>query len=271
MTLTVARNPVRFEVQGARAVIEIDRPEALNALNSNTILCLQDILVDLEARDDVAVVVLCGAGDKAFVAGADVKEMQALSAHQAYEFSRLGNAVMARIEALPQIVVAKVQGFALGGGLELALAADFIIASSQARFGLPEVTLGLIPGFGGTQRLARRIGAAHALEWIATADKFSAEAAMSMGLVNRVVAHPELNSVVEKIVESIERNGPLAVRTAKRALRCGMQCPQSEAVQMESSLFGLQCASPEAREGMTAFVEKRPARFPRFNASPNGV
>ena len=248
---------------GNVAWLEITRPEALNALNAAVLTELGVHVAALQLRTDISVVVLSGSGDKAFVAGADIKEMQNLTSVQAQSFSRLGSQVFAALENLPQVVIASVQGFALGGGLELAMATDFIVASQKARFGLPEVSLGLIPGFGGTQRLARRIGAAKALQWLVTADKYSADEAAAAGLVNHVVPHEELSAFVQNLVTRISKNGPDAVRAAKFVLREGLAGTLKSGCELESSYFGLRFKTAEATEGLSAFVDKRPPQFPR--------
>lgn len=254
---------VTLNFEGQLARLEINRPESLNALNQEVLRELGTAAGQISTRPDVHVVILSGAGDKAFVAGADIKQMMSLSGPEAHAFSRLGNSAFLGIEMMPQIVIAQVQGFALGGGLELALAADFIIASHNARFGLPEVGLGLIPGFGGTQRLARKVGLGRAMELICTAARINANEAVTMGLANRAVAPEELASTVENIVASILRNGPGAVRAAKQAVRGGLDLPLSGGLELEAALFGLRFGSSEAKEGLAAFVEKRTPQFSR--------
>lgn len=252
---------VKMHFQGPLAVIEINRPEALNALNAEVMSELKTCVQALQSRTDVHVVVLCGAGEKAFVAGADIKQMQSMTTVQATTFSTMGNAVFAAIENLPQIVIARVQGFALGGGLELALAADFIVASHKAKFGLPEVSLGLIPGFGGTQRLASRVGVAKAIEWMTTASKVSADEALRAGLVNTVVAPEELVAHTDSLVAAILKNGPLAVRTVKAVVRKGKGLPLVEGCALEAQAFGELFHSSDTHEGIQAFVDKRPPVF----------
>ncbi len=252
---------VRVYIEGAKAVLEICRPEALNALNREVLEGVERAALALAARADVSVVVLQGAGEKAFVAGADIREMASLSPTEAQEFSILGSRAFAAIANLPQIVIAKVQGFALGGGLELALSADFILCSEKAVFGFPEVSLGLIPGFGGTQRFARRVGEARALEWIASGDKYKAKDIENIGLVNAICATEELDSRVEKIVGSILSRGPAAVRAAKRTVQKGLETSLHAGCQLESAEFGLRFGTSESKEGMTAFVEKRQPVF----------
>lgn len=243
------------------AYLQIERPDALNALNGDVLSELSLATEELRSRDDVHVVILSGSGEKAFVAGADIKHMHKLSSVEAHAFSLMGNRIFASLATLPQIVIARVQGFALGGGLELALAADFIVASSNAKFGLPEVSLGLIPGFGGTQRLTRKIGYARAMEWMATADKISADVALQCGLVNHVVAPEELVNFTNSLAGRILKNGPKAVKAAKVAARQGLETTLAMGSEFESSLFGLRFGTAESSEGMGAFVEKRPAQF----------
>lgn len=252
---------ISLNINGSRAHLQIERPDALNALNSEVLRELDLAVTSLQEKTDVHVVILSGSGEKAFVAGADIKFMQGLSSAEAETFSKFGNAIFSKLERLPQVVIARVQGFALGGGLELALACDFIVASSKARFGLPEVSLGLIPGFGGTQRLARKIGYARAVEWVATADKYSADDAKAAGLANHVVPPEELETFTNALCDKISKNGPYAVRSAKRAMLMGAEAAMSTALEYEAALFGLRFATAEAKEGIGAFVEKRPAQF----------
>jgi enoyl-CoA hydratase len=255
---------VTLSVEGSVASLQVARPEALNAINQSVIEGIATHARALALRSDVQVVVLSGAGDKAFVAGADIKEMLAFSPEQAAHFGRLGAQAFGALSRLPQVVIAKVQGFALGGGLELALAADFIVASEKARFGLPEVTLGLIPGFGGTQRLAERIGVARALEWVTSAERYDARAALALGLVNRMTAPEELDSVVAALALKIAGNGPGAVRAAKFVMSESRRANGGVGFELESAQFGLRFGTAEAKEGLSAFVEKRPASFPQL-------
>jgi enoyl-CoA hydratase len=243
---------------GGRLNLQINRPESLNSLNSQLLTEINGVLKEIETRSDIGVVVVSGVGDRAFVAGADIKEMLSFSPEQAFAFSKLGAQVFSKLESLPQIVIAQVQGFALGGGLELAMACDFLVASEKAKFGLPEVSLGLIPGFGGTLRLARRIGAAKALQWISTADKFNAHEALNAGLINAMLPPSELENHVNELAGRILRNGPQAVRVAKRVLRAGLDAPHAVGSDLESSQFGLLFNTRETTEGLAAFVEKRP-------------
>jgi len=253
---------VKFTRDGAVAMLTVSRPEALNALNSQVLTELGAHARSLAEMRDVQVVVITGEGEKAFVAGADIKEMLAFTSEEAARFGRVGAQAFAALARLPQIVIAKVNGFALGGGLELALAADFIYASAKARFGLPEVMLGLIPGFGGTQRLADRIGVARALEWVTGADKYDANEALAAGLVNRVVAPEELNDAVNTLARRIAANGPGAVRSAKAVVTASRRTDAGVGFELESAQFGLRFGTAEAKEGLAAFVEKRAAKFP---------
>jgi enoyl-CoA hydratase len=254
-------NLVSLEIHGHKAVLQINRSDALNALNKQVLLEINQHCQNLQKLSQIQVVLVCGAGDKSFVAGADIKELQNLSACEATKFSELGSATFSLLENLPQIVIAKVQGFALGGGLELALACDMIIASEKARFGFPEVTLGFIPGFAGTQRLSRKIGVSKAIEWITSAERYSAEQAYAHGLLNHIVKHEELNSFTESLADKIILNAPHAVRLAKHVIREGASCDFHAGCAVESANFGICFASDEAKEGVSAFIEKRKPQF----------
>jgi enoyl-CoA hydratase len=249
------------ELQKGVGVLEISRPEALNALNTGVLRQLSEHVHMLTRNPSLSVVILKSSGDKAFVAGADIKEMLDFSPAQAFEFSRFGQAVFNSLNQLPQVVIAQVQGFALGGGLELALAADFIIASQKAKFGLPEVGLGLIPGFGGTQRLVKRLGLARALEWTASAEKYNAQAAYELGLVNRVVEPEQLANTVESLAATIAAQGPQAVRAAKRAACAADSAAGDLGFEFEGQLFAACFSGVESKEGLSAFVEKRKPDF----------
>ncbi len=251
-----------LEINEKKATLIINRPTHLNALNKQVIKEIHEHCLYLKDNKEIKVLTVTGAGDKSFVAGADIKEMQEFnSAEQATDFSKYAASVFSMLENLPQITIAQVQGFALGGGLELALSCDFIIASEKAKFGLPEVTLGLIPGFSGTQRLARRIGMAKAIEWIATADKYSAQQAFATGLVNHVVKHEDLLPFMIEISNKIIKNAPTALKVAKRVVQYGMLNSFKDGCLLESKEFGLLFNSSEAKEGLAAFVEKRAPNF----------
>ena len=242
------------------ASISIHRPP-LNILDLGTIAALRRCLAELMVDDELQLVTLRGSGEKAFVAGADIASMQSLDALQARSFAKLGHQVMYRIEACPKPVIAAVNGFALGGGCELALGCDIRLASDNARFGQPEVNLGVIPGFGGTQRLARLVGKGLAMEMIFTGDMVDADEAHRIGLANKVVAQAELLDTAKAMAAKIISKGPLAIKLAKEAIRNGLEMDLDKANQYEAELFGLCFASQQQKEGMQAFLEKRPADF----------
>lgn len=245
------------ELRDRTLVVTINRPAALNALNAQTIDELSRV-VD-EARDDenVLAMVITGAGQKAFVAGADIRELASMTPVTGKSVSEKGQRVLDAIEQFPKPVIAAVNGFALGGGCELALACHMRIASENALLGLPEVGLGIIPGYGGTQRLPRLIGRGRALELICTGSPVKAEEAYRIGLVNRVVPAAELMSTVLGLAETIAKNSPIAVRAALEAATHGVEMPISQGQALESTMFGLLCATEDMKEGMTAFLEKR--------------
>jgi enoyl-CoA hydratase len=252
---------VELKVENYIATVVIDRPKALNALNSEVILDLEKVLLEIQARKDIRVMLLMGGGGKSFVAGADIAEMSNLDPLEAAEFSRLGQNVFQMISELPYPTIAVIQGFALGGGCELALACDIRIASEKARFGQPEVGLGIIPGFGGTQRLARLIGAGQAKKLIFSGEMITALHALEIGLVEQVVAPEQLNDTVFKLAQAFASKSPNAIKLAKNAIDQGLEGSLEEGTQLEAGLFSLCFASPEQKEGMTAFIEKRVAEF----------
>lgn len=242
------------------ATVTIDRPKALNALNAQVVAELQQIfhaLGDGTAR----AVILTGAGDKAFVAGADIAAMKSMNEAEALEFSRAGHALMEAIEALPAPVLAAVNGFALGGGCELALACDIIYCSDTAKFGQPEVKLGLMPGFGGAVRLPRKIGAAAAAEWIFTGEIYGAVAAERIGLVREVCPAETLLKRVREVAETIALRAPLAVSASKRLIVDGLATDFARAASMEQERFAALFGTEDMREGTSAFVEKRSPTF----------
>jgi len=249
------------EREGAVLTLTINRPTALNALDAATIRALAEAVGGVAATPEIRCVVLTGAGEKAFVAGADIAAMASLGPWEAHTFAALGHALGDALEALPVPVIAAVNGFALGGGCELALACDFIFASRAARFGQPEVNLGLIPGFGGTQRLPRRIGVARARELIFTGEMIGAEEALRIGLVNKLCEPGELLPKARAAAAVIAAKPPLAIAEAKRALRRSEELPLSAGNQLEQQLFAGLFATADRREGMQAFLEKRPAKF----------
>ncbi|HKO58156.1 MAG TPA: enoyl-CoA hydratase-related protein [Thermoanaerobaculia bacterium] len=252
---------VRTENRDAVLVVTIDRPKVLNALNAQTIEELGRAFA--EARDDAAVkaVILTGGGEKAFVAGADIAELATMTPVTGKATAEKGQRVFASIERFPKPVIAAINGFALGGGCELALACHIRIASEKAQLGLPEVTLGIIPGYGGTQRMARLLGKGKALELILTGDRIGAAEALAVGLVNRVVPADQLMTTAEEMARKIASRGPLAVRAAIEAVMSGSEMPLEEGQLLEATLFGLLASTDDMREGMQAFLEKRAANF----------
>ncbi len=251
---------VRVEERGSVGLVTIDRPRARNALNRATLAELGAAFSALEAAPHLRAVVLTGAGDKAFVAGADIAEMSAFSAMEAVDFAAMGQAVLSAIENHPLPVIAAVHGFALGGGCELAMACDITLASSSARFGQPEVKLGVIPGFGGTQRLVRRVGSMRARELIFTGRVIDAEEALRIGLVHSVVADDVVGASLA-MASSIAEMGPVAVRLAKRAVLDTDGLDLRSGLLAERNLFGLCFATEDQKEGMAAFLGKRGPTF----------
>lgn len=247
------------ETHGAVTRITVNRPKALNALNRATLTELGRAIDGLP--EGTRVVILTGAGEKAFVAGADIAEMVGLDAAGGTAFSRLGHQVMDRLERLDAVVIAEVNGFALGGGCELMLACDFAIASAHARLGQPEVKLGVTPGFGGTTRLLRRVGRARALQLLVTGDQLDAERAKAMGLVNEVVPKEELRARVDAVAQSIVECSPLAVAATKRAVRVAAEAELGTANAFEQEIFGQCFSTADQKEGMRAFTEKRKAAW----------
>jgi enoyl-CoA hydratase len=252
---------IRVEIDGAVAVLTIDRPESLNALNRQVLKELENALHELETNAAVKAVVLTGAGEKAFVSGGDIKEMLALDVPGARSFSEEGQRVMLFIQSMQKPVIAAVNGYALGGGLELALACDFIYAAEKARFGLPEVTLGVLPGFGGTQNLARLIGPNRAKELIFTGRSLTASEALAWGIVNAVFPDAELVERSKETAARIARNGSVAVSHAKQSIVRGLDHTKTEGFRTEADLFAELFTTEDQKEGMHAFIEKRKAGF----------
>jgi enoyl-CoA hydratase len=252
---------IRVEREGHLAIVTIAREKALNALSGDVLSELVDAAAALEKDKEVRVVAITGAGEKAFVAGADIAEMQEMSAYEASALSGLGNHLGRAIEESERPWIAAVNGFALGGGCELALACDFIYASTAARFGQPEVKLGVIPGFGGTQRLARRVGVAKARELVYTGDLIGADEALRIGLADKVVAPDQLMGTVRELAGRIAGNGPMAVAAAKRVIHEGQSLALGDALQLERQAFASLFDSEDQREGMAAFLAKRKAEF----------
>lgn len=252
---------VRVSVEAAVATITIDRPKALNALNPQVLSELDAACAQLDANADLRCAIITGAGEKAFVAGADIAAMSAMSPAEADAFARRGHAVMHRLETLPVPVIAAVNGFALGGGCELALACDVIYASDNAKFGQPEVKLGLIPGFGGTVRLPRKVGYGAAAEWILSGEIYDAATALRIGLVQAVVPAAELMGKARALAQTIAKRSPVAVRAAKHAMQVGIGTDPATASSVEVLSFGQLFATADMREGTKAFVEKRDPIF----------
>lgn len=251
---------ISVERHGALAVITIKREKALNALNTTVLSELVDATAAVEVDPEVAVVALTGAG-KAFVAGADISEMKDMSPQDALGLAELGASVGGAIETSDKPYIAAVNGFALGGGCELALACDFIYASEKARFGQPEVKLGVIPGFGGTQRLARRVGVAKAKQLCFTGEMIGAAEALSIGLADLVVAPEQLMDKVRETADAIAANGPLAVAECKRLIHVGQSMSLDDAILLEQRTFMGLFSTEDKVEGMSAFLEKRNAEF----------
>ena len=250
-----------LEKEGALAFLYVNRPKALNALNKDTLLEMKDAIASIGNDSEIDVLIVTGAGDKAFVAGADIAFMQNLTAVEGRDFGALGQEVFRMIETMEKPVIAAVNGFALGGGCELAMCCDFRIASSKAKFGQPEVGLGITPGFGGTQRLPRLVGTGMARQMLYTADIIDASEALRIGLVNNVVAPEDLMDYVKNIAGRIISKGKLAVRFSKVAANEGMQTDIDRAMTIEADLFGLCFSSEDQKEGMSAFIEKRSPQF----------
>jgi len=256
----VARERVRFEVEDGIGLVTFDRPAVLNALDARTLDELDEVLGEVEAGAAGALV-LTGAGDRAFVAGADLSAMAGFGPDEALAFAERGHAVFDRLERLPAPTIAAVNGFALGGGCELALACDLVYASARARFGQPEVNLGIIPGFGGTQRLPRRVGAMRALEIMLTGDAVDADRARALGLVLEVLPPGELLAHARRQARTILSRGPLAVSAVKRLVHAGAGLSLAAATDLERRAFAQLFATGDAHEGIRAFLDKRPARF----------
>ncbi len=246
-----------YQRTGHAAVITINRPDRMNALNESVLDELNAALGEAESDKGVSAVVITGAGEKAFVAGADIARLQELSVISAKDFAERGQAVFNRIEKFTKPVIAAVNGYALGGGSELAWACHIRIASRNARFGQPEVNLGIIPGYGGTQRLPRLVGRGIATELIVTGEQIDSEAALAMHLVNKVVENDKLISSALEMVESISQRAPFAVRLALQSIDASVQLPQDEGMKLEAQLFALSCGTSDQKEGTTAFLEKR--------------
>lgn len=243
------------------AVLTINRPKLLNALNGETVRELGEALDRLERDNEVAVIIITGAGDKAFVAGADITLMQNLSPLEAREFALIGQRVLNRIENLSKPIIAAINGYALGGGCELAMACDIRVAVEKAKFGQPEVNLGIMAGFGGTQRLPRLVNAGLAKELLFTADIIDSARAMDIGLVNHVVPADQLLDFCKDMARRIASRGPVAVRLTKEAINAGIEMDLDRALVLEADIFALAFTTCDRAEGISAFLEKRQPRF----------
>jgi enoyl-CoA hydratase len=257
----MAYDNLLFEVQDQIARLTFNRPQVLNALNSKTLNELGDCLKAVRGDNSVRVLIVTGAGEKAFIAGADINELSQQTPVSGREFTLHGQEIIHRFETLGKPSIAAINGFALGGGCELALACTIRIASRNAKLGQPEVKLGIIPGMGGSQRLPRLCGKGAAQELILTGEMITAEEALRIGLVNRVVEPTDLLATAETIAKKIIANAPLAVQYAMEAVERGTEMPQEEGLYLEATLFGLCCTTQDMHEGTRAFIEKRPAKF----------
>lgn len=250
-----------YEKRDGIAFITFNRPKVLNALNRQTMEKLREILLDARSDDAVRVLILTGAGEKSFVAGADIGELSQQTPVNGKEFSLFGQSVIHLLETLGKPSICAINGFALGGGCEVALACSIRIASKTAKLGQPEVKLGILPGYGGTQRLARLCGKGVAHELCLSGEMISADEAQRIGLVNHVYEPAELMSTAEALAKKIIANAPVAVKYAMEAIERGIEMPQQEGLFLEATLFGLCCATEDMREGTKAFLEKRAANF----------
>jgi len=252
---------VLYGTKDGIARITISRPEKLNALDRQTVQEIDRVVASAGQDPSVGVLIITGAGEKAFVAGADIGELASQTPVEGTAYARAGQAVLDRLERLGKPSIAAINGYALGGGLELAMACTLRVAAESAKLGQPEVALGIIPGYGGTQRLARLVGAGHALEMILTGEAIDAREALRIGLLNRVVPAAELLPAAEALARTILTRGPVALRYALQAVHEGLQTTLNEGLSMEAALFGLCCATEDMREGTRAFVEKRKPAF----------
>ena len=251
---------IRYEKEGNIGIATINRPEALNALNSTVISELEQLIGEVEKDKDLGAFILTGEG-RSFVAGADIGEQKPLDLTQGRKWGQRGSALMRRIEKLEIPTIAAVNGFALGGGCEIAMACDIILASEKAKFGQPEVGLGITPGFSGTQRLPRRVGIAKAKELIFSGKMIKADEAKEIGLVNAVYAPEALMDAAKEMAKSFTKNAPIAVKYSKACIDRGMQMDTDDGIALENELFAMCFATEDQKEGMGAFLEKRPANF----------
>src|SRR5436190_22725156 len=252
---------VKTENKDGLLIVTIDRPKVLNALNAQTVEEIGEAFEKARDDENVKAVIVTGGGEKAFVAGADINELAKKTPITGKTTSERGQEVFSFIERFPKPVIAAINGFALGGGCELALACHIRIASDKAQIGLPEVTLGIIPGYGGTQRMARLLGKGKALELICTGDRIPADEAERIGLVNKVVPADQLMASAEEMARKMAARGPVAIRAAIEAVTIGSDMPQDAGLVLEATLFGLLASTSDMKEGMAAFLKKRQAKF----------
>ena len=252
-----------LESRGAVTMLFVNRPDVLNALNRATLSEIEDAARRFVEDPAQGALIVSGAGEKSFISGADINELAVLDPRGAEDISRFGQRVLEVLERSPKPVIAAVNGYAFGGGCELALACHMRLASDNAVFGLPEVSLGIIPGYGGTQRLPRLVGTARALELMLSGRRVKADEAERIGLVNRVVPRAQLLDEAESLANAMLKNGPLAVAAVLEAVNRGLQLPLDDGLRLESGLFGILAASQDMHEGLKAFLEKRPPRFER--------
>ena len=262
-TATPTFQHLLVERRGAVTLLTIHRPDVLNALNRATLAEIEACARAFAADPEQGALIITGSGDKSFISGADINELAVLDPRGAEAISRFGQRVLDALARAGKPVIAAINGYAFGGGCELALACHVRLASENAVLGLPEVSLGIIPGYGGTQRLPRLVGAGHALEIMLSGRRVKADEAERLGLVNRVVPRDQLLAEAEKLAQAILRNGPLAVAAVLEAVDRGTAMPLDDGLRLESGLFGILAASEDMHEGLKAFLEKRPARFQR--------
>ena len=250
-------NNLLMEVENEIAVVTINRPKSLNALNSETLAELNTCLAEIEGRTDIKVVILTGSGSKSFVAGADISEMVNATPAEGRAMGLLAREAFGRLENMPQVTIAAVNGFALGGGCEISMACDIRVAAENAKFAQPECGLGILPGFGGTQRLARLVGKGRAKEMIFTCDMIDAQDAYRIGLANHVVPQEELLDYCKAMAGRIMKNAPYSVSLAKQVINSGADMDLDNGLKLEANIFGLSFSTEDKKEGMTAFLEKR--------------
>ena len=254
---------ILLEIGEGIATITVNRPKVLNALDSHTLGELERALESTRRNDAVDAVIVTGSGEKSFVAGADITELQELDAEGGRDFARRGQALFNLVERFPKPVLAAVNGYCLGGGCELALSCHMRVASENAVFGQPEVKLGLIPGYGGTQRVSRTIGKGMAMQLILTGEMIDSQEALRLGLINKVVPGGDLLPYCRKLLTTIQRNSPVASRLAIESINVGLEIPLDRGLEHEAALFGLACSSEDKKEGTAAFLEKRAPQFRR--------